>query len=255
MLAIIFAHRLNTMRLTAETISGADQTLNPSNELTLVLRGQRVALIENLGVTRDQYECIDLSDNDIIKVSGFPRLSRLRTLLLANNQVSRIADDAFTDISGITSLVLSNNKISRLSTLVPISGIRKLERLSLINNPVSREPRYRFFVLHLLQYAESFRFLDFQKVTHEERQQARAYFQSEEGKAILSNLLPEVNVEDTTPQATSQPARRYALSQDVLERIKLALTEAEDMDIVNKLERTLKTGEITDDVAKIIGLE
>ena len=39
---------------------------------------------------KDQFDCIDLSDNDIRKVEGFPYLRRLKTLLFNNNRISLV---------------------------------------------------------------------------------------------------------------------------------------------------------------------
>lgn len=243
------------MRLGPDLITEADQVVNPVNDRTLVLRGNKIAVIENLGVTRDQYACIDLCDNGIIKVSGIPKLCRLHSLLLANNRISRIAQDAFDSLPELKSLVLSNNKIAKLATLLPIANLNKLERLSLADNPVTREPHYRFFLIHLLRYAATFRYIDFQRITVAERQQAQLFFESDEGRALLRMIVPEVlGPEEPVPEGPA-PVIKYALSQDVLSKIKLALTEAEDMDVVNKLERSLKTGEISDEVAELIGIK
>ena len=40
---------------------------------------------------QNQFDSIDLSDNAIVKIEGFPRLLRLKQLLLNNNRISRIA--------------------------------------------------------------------------------------------------------------------------------------------------------------------
>ena len=37
------------------------------------------------------FDAIDLSDNEIVKLEGFPLLKRLTTLLLANNRIARIS--------------------------------------------------------------------------------------------------------------------------------------------------------------------
>ena len=44
-------------------------------------------MIENLGATFDMYDAIDLSDNHIRKLDGFPMLPRLSTLYLNNNKI------------------------------------------------------------------------------------------------------------------------------------------------------------------------
>ena len=40
---------------------------------------------------QNQFDSIDLTDNAIARLEGFPKLHRLRTLLLSNNRISRIA--------------------------------------------------------------------------------------------------------------------------------------------------------------------
>ena len=37
------------------------------------------------------FDCVDLCDNEIAKLGGFPPMPRLSTLLVANNSVARIA--------------------------------------------------------------------------------------------------------------------------------------------------------------------
>jgi len=56
--------------------------MNPVKDYELDLRGYKVPVIENLGATLDQFDTIDLTDNEIRKLDGFPLLNRLSTLLL-----------------------------------------------------------------------------------------------------------------------------------------------------------------------------
>lgn len=39
---------------------------------------------------QNQFDSIDLSDNAVVKLEGFPRLHRLKQLLLNNNRIARI---------------------------------------------------------------------------------------------------------------------------------------------------------------------
>lgn len=41
-------------------------------------------------LAQDQFDTIDLSDNEIVKLENFPFLNRLGTILLNNNRITRI---------------------------------------------------------------------------------------------------------------------------------------------------------------------
>ena len=40
---------------------------------------------------QNQFDSIDLTDNAIVRLEGFPKMHRLKQLLLSNNRISRIA--------------------------------------------------------------------------------------------------------------------------------------------------------------------
>ncbi|RVW71541.1 U2 small nuclear ribonucleoprotein A' [Vitis vinifera] len=78
------------VRLTADLIWKSPHFFNAIRERELDLRGNKVAVIENLGATEDQFDTIDLSDNEIVKLENLPYLNRLGTLLINNNRITRI---------------------------------------------------------------------------------------------------------------------------------------------------------------------
>ena len=238
------------MRLSAELIEEiGEQRVDPNQDRSLILRGFRIADIENLGITRNQYACIDLSDNEISKIENIPSLSRLRTLMIASNVISLISRDAFDGLTELTSLVLSNNRISKLSTLLHLQQLAKLERLSLIDNPVTKIKHYRYFVINLM--GKKLRYIDFQRVTDVERIEAKKFFESAEGREMLSQIQPIA--EEPQPTRSVVIEKRVAFGPEVLAKLRDAIAAATDMETVNKLERALKTGEISEDVASIIG--
>lgn len=246
------------MRISSDLVQDeATQRVDPNNDRAIILRGYKITMIENLGITKNMYGCIDLCDNDISRIENLPKLTRLRTLMLANNSISRIAPDAFDFLPELKSLVLSNNRISRLSTLLPLGNLKRLERLSLIHNPVCRVPYYREFIIHLLGYSRTFRFLDFQRVTDAERSAAKTFFSSPEGIKLVRDIIPETHVlEEAQKEETPEKVEvRPAFTPEILEKIQIAIMEATDMDVVNKLERALKTGELTREVSVLIGLQ
>eukprot|EP01126_Amoeba_proteus_P064791 TRINITY_DN910_c0_g1_i6.p1 TRINITY_DN910_c0_g1~~TRINITY_DN910_c0_g1_i6.p1 ORF type:complete len:179 (-),score=28.43 TRINITY_DN910_c0_g1_i6:172-708(-) len=152
------------VRLTAELILASPAFINPLKERELDLRGNKIAIIENLGATEDQYDTIDFSDNDIVKLEGFPLLKRLSSILLNNNKISTIASGLGNKLPNLATLILSNNKINNVGDLDVLSEFPNLSTLSLVKNPVIRQPHYRLYVIHKVP---SLKYLDFQKIKHQ----------------------------------------------------------------------------------------
>ena len=79
---------------------------------------------------QDLYDAIDFSDNALVKLENFPALPHLRTLLMNNNMITRIADDLHTRLPGLELLVLTNNKISSLGELDALASYKSLHILT-----------------------------------------------------------------------------------------------------------------------------
>lgn len=158
------------MRISVEMIDDAKQAMNPYNEKTINLRGNKISVIENLGITKDYFECIDLSDNEIVKLTNFPRMKKLKTLLLCNNKIARIDEDIFPNIPNLSSIVLTNNKIEKLTDLKSLFQAKQLTRLSLMDNSVTNLENYREFLIYNIP---SLRYLDFQKIKRKDRENAK----------------------------------------------------------------------------------
>jgi U2 small nuclear ribonucleoprotein A' len=75
------------VRLTVDTVNDANQFVNPVQQRELSLRNLQIPVIENLGVTKDQFDVIDFTDNNIRKIDNFPFMKRLESLLLHNNRI------------------------------------------------------------------------------------------------------------------------------------------------------------------------
>ncbi|CAI5941706.1 unnamed protein product [Closterium sp. NIES-64] len=174
------------VRLTADLILESPQYFNAVREREIDLRGNKIAVIENLGATEDLVDSIDLSDNEIVKLEGFPLLRRLSTLLLCNNRITRISPQLAhlsklqtlvlannphppklqtlvlannPQLPKLQTLVLANNRLTNLADLDPLASLaHSLTSLSLLDNT---KPKYRLYEIHLLP---KLRLLDFQKV-------------------------------------------------------------------------------------------
>eukprot|EP00879_Flechtneria_rotunda_P022090 GHRR01023308.1.p1 GENE.GHRR01023308.1~~GHRR01023308.1.p1 ORF type:complete len:121 (+),score=13.30 GHRR01023308.1:175-537(+) len=101
-------------RLTADLIMRSPQYMSCIKLYEIDLRGNKIGAIENLGATENQFDSIDLTDNAIVRLDGFPRLPRLKMLLLSSNRIAKIARNLESAIRSLEVLVLTNNKITEL---------------------------------------------------------------------------------------------------------------------------------------------
>ncbi|KAK9759780.1 U2 snRNP complex subunit, partial [Basidiobolus ranarum] len=149
------------MKLTADLITRAPSYINAIKDRELDLRGNKIPVLENLGVSKDQNDCIDFTDNNIQYLGNFPLLRRLHTLLLSNNRISRIETSINQFLPNLRTLVLTNNSISELGDLEALAGLTKLTYLSLIDNPVAKKNYYRSW---LIWRTPTLRVIDFKRV-------------------------------------------------------------------------------------------
>lgn len=229
------------MRITLDLILNAPQAINPALDRELSLRAYKIPVLENLGATNNAFDAINLSDNDLARLASMPPLTRLRTLLFANNYITRISPDFFSGIPNLRVLILTNNRLSDLSDLEPILACNKLERLSLLDNPVSQRVHYRYYVI--FKGPKSLRVLDFSRIKEKERRAADALFAGDRGEALLKDIAPKKVVVEEEDQATG----------DTIAAIKAAIASASSLEEVQKLEKALKTGQIPTDLLAKVG--
>ncbi|BAM38922.1 leucine-rich repeat, typical subtype containing protein [Theileria orientalis strain Shintoku] len=184
------------MKLSPALISQGYQILSPTGDRTLSLRDSRISVVANLGATNDDYDSLDLSNNDIIKLENFPLLPRLKTLIVAGNRVSKIADDIGSCLPNLSSLVLTNNSITTISQLEPLFKCKiahmfkaylgkSLERLALLDNHVVAVPHFREYLIHKIP---SLKYLNFTKVKRKEREDATALFCSDKATKLFKEM-------------------------------------------------------------------
>jgi U2 small nuclear ribonucleoprotein A' len=112
-------------------------------------------------VEKDAFDAVDLTDNAIRILGGFPVSQKLRTLLLSKNQISHIIPNLREQLPKLSTLIMAQNQIEDLTELSSLAGI-PLTHLILVGNKVALHPDYRLHVIHLLP---SLKMLDFAKVT------------------------------------------------------------------------------------------
>ncbi|KAJ7693665.1 leucine-rich repeat-domain-containing protein [Mycena rosella] len=237
------------MKLTPELLAQASSTLNPIKERQLDLRGYKIPAIENLGVTRDQHDAIDLTDNSIVTLGNLPLLKRLNTLLLANNKVSHISPSIHISVPNLTTLVLTNNQFTELGDLEPLKELRYLKYVSLMGNPVREKKWYREWLAWRLP---GLRVLDFQRIRDKERQTAKTLFLTAENlpTALATTLSTTVSTQSTKTAITTDEPKAAPLmgkagrlmSKEDAEKVKAAIAKASSMEEVRRLERSLREG-------------
>ncbi|KAI4336456.1 hypothetical protein L6164_014981 [Bauhinia variegata] len=240
------------VRLTADLIWKSPHFFNAIKERELDLRGNKIAVIENLGATEDQFDTIDLSDNEIVKLENLPYLNRLGTLLINNNRITRINPNIGEFLPKLHTLILTNNRLVNLVEIDPLASLPKLQFLSLLDNNITKRPNYRLYVIHKLKHL---RVLDFKKVKNKERIEAKNLFASKEVEEVQkipaktfspveTPNVPEVTEEQQTPKVV-------APTPEQIIAIKAAIVNSQTLEEVARLEKALKSGQLPADLKNL----
>uniref|UniRef100_A0A7N0TL53 Uncharacterized protein n=1 Tax=Kalanchoe fedtschenkoi TaxID=63787 RepID=A0A7N0TL53_KALFE len=108
------------VRPTADLIWKSPHFFNAIKEQNRIfeLLWNKIPVIENLGATGDQFDTIDLSDHEIVKLENLSYLNRLflpkmHTLLLTNNRLANFAEiDPLGSFPKLQFLILIDNNIT-----------------------------------------------------------------------------------------------------------------------------------------------
>ncbi|KAK7310229.1 hypothetical protein RJT34_07615 [Clitoria ternatea] len=237
------------VRLTADLIWKSPHFFNAIKERELDLRGNKIPVIENLGATEDQFDTVDLSDNEIVKLENIPHLNRLGTILINNNRITRINSNIGEFLPKLHTLVLTNNRIVNLVEIDPLASLPKLQFLSLLDNNITKKPNYRLYVIHKLK---SLRVLDFKKVKNKERLEAKNLFASKEvleevQRTPVKTLSPveTQNISEATEE--QQVPKVVAPTPEQIIAIKAAIVNSQTLEEVARLEKALKSGQLPAD--------
>nr|XP_014087538.1 probable U2 small nuclear ribonucleoprotein A' [Bactrocera oleae] len=234
------------VKLTPELVNQSMQYINPCRERELDLRGYKIPQIENLGATLDQFDTIDLSDNDLRKLDGIPFLPRLKCLILNNNRILRIGEGLHETVPNLNSVILTGNNLQELSDLEPLALLPRLETLCLLVNPVSTKPYYREYMAFKFP---QLRLLDFRKIKRKDRIEAQEYFRTKQGKDMLKEVAKKSKLNASTAAAEVggksgiNVAARTANPED-LQRIRDAIKRANSLQEVERLSRILQSGQL-----------
>ena len=194
-------------------------------------KGNKIALIENLGVTLDQFDTIDFTGNDIRHLDNFPPLLRLKVLLASNCRIEKIGNHLQESLPNLESLILSRNAIADIGEIEKLVPFKQLRRLSLLDNPVREFANYRLLMIHLLP---SLHILDFQRVRKFERLASQRLFAEANGHwrnvVSVSQDIPK-GKDATMEENETREAKR------ILQGL---LAQAKSLAEVNALEERLR---------------
>ncbi|XP_078441309.1 U2 small nuclear ribonucleoprotein A [Wolffia australiana] len=238
------------VRLTADLIWKSPHFFNALKERELDLRGNKIAVIENVSATEDQFDTIDLTDNEIVKLENFPPMMRLGTLLMNNNRVTRINPNIGEFLPKLHTLILTNNRLANLIEIDPLSSLPKLQTLSLLDNNITKKPNYRLYVIHKLK---KLRLLDFRKVTLKERTEAEALFASSEAVEEVKKQATKTITVAEPPRLPERPKEEQAPkvvapTPEQITAIKAAIVSSQTLEEVARLEQALMSGQLPTDL-------
>jgi len=243
------------MRLNADMIARSPAFFNAMKDRELDLRGNKIAMIENLAATQDQFDSLDLSDNEIRKLECMAVLPRIKMLMFNNNQLNRIADNLGRAFPKLELLVLTNNRFATLKELEQLASLPTLLHLSLVDNPVTKVAHYRAFVIAMLP---KLRVLDFQKVRPTERAAAEAMHggataaaaaaaaaaasSSAAGAGTKRPRTFEPGEAADGDEGAAPKAPKAGPTPEQVAKIKAAIANASSLEEVARLEKALKSG-------------
>ncbi|RCN50802.1 leucine Rich repeat-containing domain protein [Ancylostoma caninum] len=229
------------VRLTVELIDNAPQFINTVRERELNLRGYKIPVIENMGVTKDQFDVIDLTDNDVKRLDNLPLLKRLHTLYLHNNRVHYIQPDIGEKLPNLKILALTNNNITELGDIDPLANCKKLEYITFIGNPITHKTNYRNYIIYKLP---SVRVIDFKRVRLAEREAARKTFKGKRGQKAREAIKRSTTAPMDVENAEASRVNGTSLTAEDRAKIQNAIASARSLAEVEYLQSVLASGRI-----------
>ncbi|CAI5759179.1 unnamed protein product [Candida verbasci] len=228
------------MKLLVQYIQDAPRILNTNKELTLLLRDKHITEIDNLQTTNDIFHCIDLTNNNLVKLSNIPQLKNLKTLLLGNNNITYIDIRTLSE-TNIESLSLYNNNLYKFQFEIR-TVFKNLRNLVLIDNPITRIENYRLFTIWIFP---NLKVLDFTKVKESERVKAREIFGDDNSK--LNEKGEEIiKLENVVSEASKDDKQLNNIVKKLTDKEKQGLLKklesATSLDEIEEIESTLQKG-------------
>jgi U2 small nuclear ribonucleoprotein A' len=143
-----------------DILNAAQSSINPLGERELDLRGLKIQKIDNLTLTHDQNDCLNLTNNDITHLDNLSFLPNLKTIILSNNRLVKFSKNLVKYIPNLKVLIANNNNLTNIGDLDPLKDL-ELTDLCLLDNPVYLLNYYRLYLIHSIP---SLKTLDFKRI-------------------------------------------------------------------------------------------
>ncbi|KAJ3397749.1 hypothetical protein HDU92_004165 [Lobulomyces angularis] len=233
------------VKLDLQLLSVTDSYINAVKDRELDVQNYKIPAIENLALTKDQNDAINFSNNDIQSLTNFPPMRRLTKLYVANNRITKIDHQISKSLPNLETLILTNNQIKNLEELNNLSGLRNLKYLSLVDNPCTRLPNYRLYLIKLLK---NLRVIDFIRIKDKERKEANETFKDlheEEGTVKKMDGSSAKTAETKTFELRDEDVpttKKIKLTAEEEKAIREKIANVTSLDEFAKLEKQLKHG-------------
>ncbi|KAL0978962.1 hypothetical protein UPYG_G00178550 [Umbra pygmaea] len=142
---------------------------------------EKIEKLENLHKLKE----LHLSNNRIHKIVCLEHMAGLQLLNLSSNYIEHVPMWLPKKLRSLRTLNLRNNKISSLQDVSRLKPLKNLTELSVTENPVSKLPHYRLYLVFHLRSLEK---LDEQSISQDEREQAQQRFHMEEIERLEQDL-------------------------------------------------------------------
>ncbi|KNH03790.1 U2 small nuclear ribonucleoprotein A [Perkinsela sp. CCAP 1560/4] len=223
------------VRLSLELITGAPQFVNPLQEREIDLHNTDLSLIEGTHISSIKapvvsllrnFDTLNLSRNSLSRLEGFPiakdtKLVRIKTIHChSNNDLNFIQPTIAEALPLLHTVSFYCCNFTSIAQLTPLAKVPGLRSLSLMGNPISEGDNYRNSIRDLLPdlvYLDHCRLPQTQVKTDSPKKTKRER-------------------ENSTSRASKAPKAPIPSKEELIEK----LSQAKDLDEVNKIEKMLK---------------
>ena len=166
---------------------------------------------------------------------------RLTSIIANNNYVARISKVG-ENAPNVKCLVLTNNRIATLGEVDNIALFKRLEHLSLLENPVNMKQNYRNYVIYMIP---SLKTLDYKKISKKERTETVSFFKSSAGKLLIASVLNEKNAQADILSGKTAAVPVMTLSDEQKAMVRSAIENAKTREEIDIIEKHLKVRILT----------